>query len=75
MRSEGLTQEEIGEKISWSENKVKQYNVVLNQIVTQTLEKTKQHQKGRVTSDVAIATKNFTEGRFRNSGLYDLEGI
>ena len=49
--------------MNWSENKVKQYNVVLNQIGTQTLEKTKQHQKGRVPSKgTNVPTHNFTEG-------------
>ena len=72
MRDESLTQQEIADKIGWSVNKVKQYFVLLNEIVTRVLDKAKLHQKGRVTVEVTNATFNFTEGWFRNSGLYDL---
>jgi len=73
MRDEGLTQQEIGDKIGFDRNVIAGYVRLLDNVVAQVLEKTKEHQVGRVTGDVAIATKNFTEGWFRNSGLYDLE--
>lgn len=73
MRNEGLTQQEIGDKIGFDRNVIAGYVRLLDNIVAQVLEKTKEHQVGRVTSGVTIATKNFTEGWFRNSGLYDLK--
>ena len=72
MRDEGLTQQEIGDKIGWSEGNVKKYSMLLNK-VPRILEKAKQHQEGRGTSLVPNGTFNFTEGWFRNSGLYDLD--
>ena len=69
MRDEGYTQKDIGEKIGWGNTQVSNYNN-LNRISTQVLELAKQHQKGRVKSD--STNVNFTEGWFRNSGLYDL---
>ncbi|MFL2129579.1 hypothetical protein [Ruoffia sp. FAM 26255] len=71
MRDEGLTQKEIGDKIGWSEGNVKKYSMLLNK-VPHILEKSKQHQEGRGTSLVPTGTFSFTEGWFRNSGLYDL---
>jgi hypothetical protein len=66
-----LTQAEIGEKIGWTESKVKQYSALLNSIVTDVLGLAKKHQTGRVTEKVTNVT--FTEGWFRNSGFYDLQ--
>ena len=70
LRAEGLTQAEIGEKIGWTESKVKQYSALLNSIVTDVLGLAKKHQTGRVTEKVTNVT--FTEGWFRDSGLYAL---
>ena len=70
LRGEGLTQAEIGEKIGWSESKVKDYSRLLNAIVAKVLILGKKHQTGRATVKVANAT--FTEGWFRDSGLYAL---
>jgi predicted transcriptional regulator len=72
LREEGLTQQQIGERIGWSENKVKQYSAVLNNVVTQVLDLAREYQEGRVTDKVTNVTFNFTEGWFRNSGLYEL---
>jgi len=72
LKKEGLTQQEIGDKLGWTTSKVKQYSATLSKIVTQVLEFCKQHQKGRVTEKVTNVTFDFTEGWFRNSGLYDL---
>jgi len=72
LREEGLTQEQIGDRIGWSENKVKQYSAVLNNVVTQVLDLAREYQEGRVTDKVTNVTFNFTEGWFRNSGLYEL---
>jgi len=72
LRDEGLTQSQIGERIGWSESKVKQYSALLSTVVTQVLNLARQYQIGRVTPEVTFATFNFTEGWFRNSGLYDL---
>ena len=65
-----LTQAEIGERIGWSEGKVKQYSVLLNSIVTDVLDLAKQYQSGRVTKKATDVTFNFTEGWFRGSGTF-----
>jgi hypothetical protein len=44
---------------------------LLNSIVTDVLGLAKKHQTGRVTENVTNVT--FTEGWFRDSGLYDLQ--
>ena len=72
MRDEGLTQQEIGERISWSRGKVSQYQMLLENIATDILNRTKKFQKGRVAESATIVAFNFTEYWFRNSGLYDL---
>jgi len=62
------TQEQIGKRIGWSENKVKQYSAVLNNVVTQVLDLAREYQEGRVTDKVTNVTFNFTEWckHFRN---------
>ena len=70
LRDEGLTQAEIGEKIGWSRTKVADYARLIENTVANVLELAKVYQSGRTTENVAIAT--FTEGWFRNSGLYAL---
>lgn len=71
LRGEGLTQAEIGERVGWSESKVKQYSALLTSVVTNVLDIAKQHQLGRVTEEVTTGN-NFTERWFRDSGLYAL---
>ena len=70
MRDEGLTQKEIGERIGWSNQKVSQFNLLSNS--TKVLNTAKGYQKGRVEHNSTNVEFNFTEGWFRNSGLYDL---
>jgi site-specific DNA-methyltransferase (adenine-specific) len=73
LKEEGMTQKEIGEKIGWSEGDVKKHSMLINNIVPQNLEICKSIQEGRGTDKVPfVTTFNFTEGWFRNSGLYDL---
>lgn len=72
MKEEGYTQQEIGERIGWARTKVANHLQFISEIVTPVLDISKHHQKGRVTSDVTNVTFNFTEGWFRNSGLYNL---
>ena len=72
LRKEGLTQAQIGEKIGWSRDNVKNYQRLIDSIGTNLIVLAKQHQKGRVPSEgTNVPTFNFTEGWFRNSGLYD----
>lgn len=71
MKADGYTQKEIAEQLSWSKQKVSDYNNV-NDLSAVILELAKGHQKGRADSESANAYFNFTEGWFRNSGLYDL---
>lgn len=66
------TQAEIGDKLGWSESKVKNHSALLTKTVTEVLEKARSNQEGRVTSEVTNVTFNFTEGWFRNSGIYGL---
>lgn len=70
MRDEGYKGKDIAGRLNWSAQNVSNYNNVFTRISTQVLEKAKQHQKGRV--DNKSTTVDFTEGWFRNSGLYDL---
>ena len=61
LRDEGLTQEQIGEKIGWSRTDVANNVAVLDKIVTQVLDLARQHQKGRVTQNVTCVTFDFTD--------------
>lgn len=72
MKEVGYTQQEIAERIGMSRSKVADYSSLINVVVADVLGLAKQHQKGRATHNVANATFNFTEGWFRNSGLYQL---
>ena len=60
---------EIGERVGWTESKVKNYSQLLSAIVTSVLNLAKQCQVGRVTEKVTMVTFDFTEGWFRDSGL------
>jgi len=74
LRSEGLTQQQIAERIGWSRVRVKDYVALLDKVGAEVLNLVKQHQEGRAPTNGANApTFNFTEGWFRTSGLYDLE--
>jgi len=67
-----VDQAQIGEKIGWSRENVGRYTMLINKIVPQVLVLVREHQKGRGTKNVPSGTFDFTEGWFRNSGLYDL---
>ena len=69
----GKTQQEIGESIGWSREKVKDMVKLECSVGADVLKIAKEHQTGRAPNNGAIAPFNFTEGWFRNSGLYDLE--
>ena len=71
-RDAGDTQEIIGGKLGWSREKISQYCILLDGVATEVLEFVKPHQEGRVAGD-ATNVANFTEGWFRNSGIYDLK--
>lgn len=58
--------------IGWSRASVKDYQKLNDSIGAQILELCKNNQKGRAPQKGANAPFNFTEGWFRNSGLYDL---
>jgi site-specific DNA-methyltransferase (adenine-specific) len=66
-----FTQEEIGQKINWSLDQVKQNSRLLNK-VSGVIDLCKKYQKGRDTNKVSSDTFDFTEYWFRTSGLYDL---
>jgi DNA modification methylase len=72
LKNDGLTQDEIGNIIKTSRENIGNYNVLINKIVADVLDKCKIIQEGRATKNVANATFNFTLGWFRNSGLYEL---
>ena len=72
LKNDGLTQDEIAEILKIDRSYVPRFNNIVNKIVTQVLDKCKSIQAGRVTNNVTDVTFNFTEGWFRNSGLYEL---
>ena len=72
LRVEGYTQKEIGEKLGWGEDKVFNHNKILNEIPTQNLDFCKLYQINRVGKKPTNVEFDFTEGWFRNSGLYEL---
>jgi len=72
LKNEGHTQQEIGDIIGMARGTLAGYFTLINTIVANILHLCKTHQHGRATKNVAIATFNFTEGWFRNSGLYEL---
>ena len=72
LRDEGLTQAQIGERIGWSRGAVSNYILLADSIATRVLDLSKAHQEGRVADDATRVTFTFTEGWFRNSGMYRL---
>jgi len=73
LKNDGLTQEEISEILKIDRSFIPRFNNISYKIVTTVLDKCKNIQEGRVTNNVTNVTFNFTEGWFRNSGLYDLD--
>lgn len=71
LKTEGHTQKEIGDKIGWSRDLVARYSNINDKVVTPILNIARERQTGRVTEDVTPVTFNFTEGWFRDSGLYE----
>ena len=61
---------EIAKKLGWSEPNLKQYSNLLNKIGYKVLEKCNLIECNAVSKKSYNVT--FTEGWFRNSGLYDL---
>ncbi len=61
------TQAEIGERIGWTREQVRNYIFVLDKIATRVLDLSKAHQEGRVADDATRVTFTFTEGWFRDS--------
>lgn len=66
------TQAEIGEKLGWSRSKVQDYVRLLNSVDAEIRDIARNHQEGRASDDDANASFAFTEGWFRNSGIYEL---
>jgi len=72
LRNEGLTQAQIGERIGWNRERVKDYIAVLDKIGVDVLNLARQHQNGRSPKNGVFTPFNFTDWWFRTSGLYDL---
>ncbi len=72
LRAEGLTQAQIGERIGWSRSQVNNYLMLIDRVDTAVLDLARSHQNGRVSPDDTVVSFTFTEGWFRDSGLYDL---
>ncbi len=70
MRTENITQEQIGKRIGWSREKVRNYTFLIDKIGTQNINIAKSHQCGRVPDNGTIVPIDFTEG-----GLRDLIGL
>jgi len=71
LKTEGFTQQQIGEKICWSRKQVADYSRLIENVPS-ILNLCKKYQIGRGTGNVPNGTFDFTEGWFRSSGLYDL---
>ena len=70
MKDEGFKQIEIADKLVWSKDMVNLYLKLQKKISTDFLFLCRTSQKGRV--DFKSTAVDFTEGWFRDSGLYDL---
>jgi len=67
-----MSQVEIGKVMGMARGSVSQYMMLVDKIATEVLDLSKQHQEGRVAQNATNVAHNFTEGWFRNSGLYYL---
>ena len=65
-----MSQVEIGRVIGMEESMMSRYVKLYESILPKVLDLAKSHQEGRVNHD--LPNVNFTEGWFRDSGLYDL---
>ena len=70
LKRQGLKGVEVADKLGWSPQKVSDYSNVLEKISAQVLEMARCCQIGRADKKSALA--DFTEGWFRDSGLYAL---
>ena len=59
MRSEGLTQQEIGERINWSRATVSNYSMLIERIATPIIDLAKLHQKEKVATSATNVANNF----------------
>lgn len=65
------TQAQIAERLGWIRGKVNHHTRLLEQVDTEVVGLAREHQQGRVSSDDTVVS-SFSEGWFRNSGLYEL---
>lgn len=73
LKDQKLTQEKIGEIIGFSREIVKFYFSLINNIGTTFLNLARTHEESRVPQNgTNVPTYHYTEGWFRNSGLYSL---
>ncbi len=73
LRDEGYKQKQIAEIIGWSTKQhVSYYYQILDKVSTDVLDYCKRHQKDRVDKKSTSVDFNFTEGWFRESGIYAL---
>jgi len=72
LKEDGLTLKEIEEKTHWKKSYIGYHTQLKEKISTDVLDFCKSHQKGRVDKKSTIVEFDFTEGWFRDSGLYDL---
>lgn len=70
LKRQGLKGVEVADKLGWSPQKVSDYRNVLEKISAHVLEMARCCQIGRADKKSALA--DFTEGWFRDSGLYNL---
>jgi len=73
MRDDGKTQQEIADTLGWSREKVRDYVAVFSKVGADILEIAKKYQEGRAPQNGTNAPIfNFTEGWFRDVGIYEL---
>lgn len=61
LREKGLTQEQIGKRIGWSREQVKDYVKLINSLGAKILEIAKKHQEGRAPQNGATAPFNINQ--------------
>jgi len=71
LKDEGLTHEQINEKIGLTKKNIDDHSRLLNNILPSILDFAKKHQIGRGNKKLPNGNFNFTEGWFRNSGFFD----
>jgi hypothetical protein len=72
LKVDGMSQVEIGTLIDFDSTQTSRHLKIINKLPI-ILDLARHHQEGRGNEDLPNGNFNFTEGWFRNSGLYELK--